>query len=221
MVHIIIVLGCSKVLKYGTKEKYTPRSHAFGRLSKTVEVYNSIDDENKFIICSGGFGQANKMKDYLMRSNITEPHIFCEPYSKNTIENCIFSYDLLSKWSLSEPFVNNLIPPELRILYEPLELQEFNNVADLHLHIVTDDYHIKRSETIFRFFLERLPYSPKTFSCHGSLFLDYLSDPSENDKEEIQKAYLSDVNITNQYLKNSLIQYQKWNPTTKDYHERM
>ena len=65
MVHIIIVLGCSKFLPGGTKQKYTPKSHAYGRLSKTVEVYNSIQEPHKFVICSGGFGQAEKMKKFL------------------------------------------------------------------------------------------------------------------------------------------------------------
>lgn len=197
MTHFIIVLGCSKVLTNGNKQKYTPRSHAYGRLMKTAEVYNSIQDPDKIIICSGGFGQANKMKKYLIELNI-ETDFFVEPFSRNTIENCIFSYELISKWLMSN-----------------------EERKDFHIHIVTDDYHIKRSEIIFKFFINRLPYYVQSFSCHGSFFLNYLEDIYESDREEIEKAYLNDRNIIELKLNNSLIEYQNWYPINKDYNARI
>ena len=44
--NVIVVLGCSKVLEGGDKKRYTPKSHAYGRLKKTVEVFNNISSEN-------------------------------------------------------------------------------------------------------------------------------------------------------------------------------
>jgi hypothetical protein len=208
--NVVIVLGCSKVLEGGNKKEYTPKSHAYGRLKKTIEIFNTIkegQDENKIIICSGGHGQAEKMKSFLMINDIEENKILTEPYSRNTIENCIFTYELLNKWlstsNLSQPILN--------------------------IFLVTDDYHIKRSETIFRFFTNRLINLPNfpnedhrlSIICSGSNFLSYIEDFSESEEKQIEHCYLNDALIITNYLNASLNQYQNWYPTVKDYSDRI
>jgi hypothetical protein len=208
--NVVVVLGCSKVLQGASKQNYTPKSHAYGRLKKTVDVFNAIkegQEENKIIVCSGGHGQAEKMKKFLIKNDIEESKILTEPYSKNTIENCIFTYELLNKWLST----SNLSKPILNIF------------------LVTDDYHIKRSETIFRFFTNRLINLPNfpnedhrlSITCHGSNFLSYLEDFSEDEEKQIEQCYLNDALIMVNYLNTSLNQYQNWYPTVKDYADRI
>lgn len=194
--NVIVVLGCSKVLEGGDKKNYTPKSHAYGRLKKTIEVFNNITSANKIIVCSGGFGQAAKMKKFLMQNDIPDEHILIEPYSKNTIENCIFTYELLEKW--------------------------FNDIdlTEIFLSVVTDDYHIIRAKKIFEHFISRLNYQVNLQS-HASNFLSYIDNPTESEKKQVEQCYLNDAAIFINYLDNSLKQYQDWYPTVRDYSERI
>lgn len=195
--NVIVVLGCSKVLEGGDKKKYTPKSHAYGRLKKTVEVFNNISSENKIIVCSGGFGQAAKMKKFLVANDIPDDHVLTEPYSRNTIENCIFTYELLEKW------------------FDDVDLSE------IILFVVTDDYHITRSKKIFEHFIPRLNYPSVKLQCYGSVFLSYIEDPTESEKKQIEQCYLNDAGIFVNYLDTGLKQYHHWYPTVRDYSERM
>ena len=197
---IVIVLGCSKNLD-GTKgspkgSEYTNKSHAYGRLKKASEVFvGLLENKNKIIVCSGGFRQAKKMKKFLIGEGIDENNILIEPYSRNTIENCIFTYELINK------------------IYLNLE----KNVKAT-IHLVTDDYHIKRSENIFQFFKKRLLF-PSKIKTHKSLMIDYLDNVSDSEKNKIEEYYLHDSMILNN-MENSLKLYEDWHPNAKDYSER-
>lgn len=189
MMDIIIVLGCSKVIggqKNQKKRKITPYYHAYGRLTKATEVFRSIENLNKKIICSGGFGQAERMKDFLIKNGIPKKSIIEEPNSRNTIENCIYTYQIIN--------------------------QETEKDEKLNIHLVTDEYHIKRSIVIFDFFIERLSNKVNSFNSYGSKILAYLKEPSETDIQEIESAYISDTNIYKLYLQQSLNKYINWYP---------
>ena len=93
--HFIIILGCGRGLeKIDGKLSLTQKSHMTYRLLKAIEVYSGLDVDEKVIICSGGgSGEAKMMKDFLIKRGIPESRMLLEPYSKTTIENCIFTYD--------------------------------------------------------------------------------------------------------------------------------
>lgn len=80
MVHIIVVLGCSSVLTGGNKKELGILSHCYGRLMKSVDVYNEIVDK-KIVICSGHNGEASKMKNFLIKHGVND--IICEPFAEN------------------------------------------------------------------------------------------------------------------------------------------
>ena len=187
MVDFVIVLGCQNVLEGGSLEEYTPRTHIYSRLTKTIDIYNNLDSEEKYIICSGSFGEAGEMKTFLMRYGISKKNILKEPDSKNTIENCIFSYLLISKW------LNNRIQNEINI------------------HLITNDYHIKRAEIIFKFFLKRLPPRFINLYFYSSNVLSYLDNLTEKDVEEIGENHAKEENIIKN-LKKQLSQYENWYP---------
>jgi len=160
---VVIILGISKFLKGGSRTNITNRSHAYSRLMKGYDVYNSIESENKLIICSGGFGQAKLMKKFLIQKGIPEYKIVEEGNSRTTIENCIYSYEYLSK----------LIDGE-----------------DVTIHLVTNDYHIERSEYIFNHF--KFDLKTKVIPYNSSI-LSYIPDYTEEDFEEVEIARKNDI----------------------------
>ena len=192
---IVIVLGCSKNLNGTNGGEYTNKSHAYGRLKKASQVFVELENKYKVIVCSGGFRQAKKMKKFLIGEGIDGNNILIEPYSRNTIENCIFTYELLNK------------------IYLNLEKYEKSTI-----HLVTDEYHINRSENIFQFFKKRLVF-PSKIQTHKSLMLDYLGDVSDYEKNKIEQCYLHDSMILSN-MENSLKLYEDWHPNAKDYSER-
>ena len=121
MVHVVIILGCRRALRNpGKQTEITVYSHVYSRLVKALEVYNNIQSFEKFIICSG-INESYFMKEFLKNRGVPDNRILTENRSRNTIENCIFSYDLLTE--------------ELKNLPDFIDTK--NNV----LHLVTNDYH--------------------------------------------------------------------------------
>ncbi len=175
MVHVIVVLGCSSVLTGGDKEKITNLSHVYGRLMKCIEVYNGIEDK-KVVICTGYNGEAESMKKFLEDRGVHE--IVCESLAKNTIENCILSYKI----------INRYVEGEKR----------------LDLHLVTDEYHMERSKTIFSYFKSLLLFPTKFLHCHSSRMLYYIDNPTEFQKAEIDHAYQKDIYIIKHHLQDTL-----------------
>ena len=180
MVHVIVVLGCRVVLTGGDKGKIGVLSHVYGRLMESIKVYNEIT-EKKVIICTGHNGEAEIMKKFLVGNGIETNDIVCEPLAKNTIENCILSYKIINMYAEKE--------------------------KRLDLHLVTDEYHMERSKTIFSHFKSLLNYPTKFLHSHSSKMLDYIDNPTEIQKAEIKYAYDKDIYIIKICLERSLIEY--------------
>ena len=179
--NIIIVLGCSDVLRE-TEKKIGAQIincffHSYSRLMKTIDVYN-MQKEETIIICSGYHGQSTNMKRFLIERGIPENIILEESKSSNTIENCILSYQLVSSYNFSK------------------------------IIVVTNDYHIDRSRIIFNHFLPLLGnhYSVETQS---SSILDYIENTTEQDKKDIDHLFEKDETILLTKLPYSLIHYSK------------
>ena len=158
---VIIVLGCS--IKFvSTINKYIPDVILQSRLIKAIDVYNEYKGTSNdvIIIVSGGkvkgrqITESSVMKEFLTNNNIPSTAIFEEAASVNTIENCIYSYDLIKK-----------------ILSKRITIQEINNNLEqcsyygsrsyecgeltypIYITLLTSEYHIARSLHIFNTFL--------------------------------------------------------------------
>lgn len=208
MVNVVVILGCKRKLppisqKEKEKQKeIDERHHLYSRLKKAWEIYNNIDDPEKFIICSGGGGEAEMMKEFLLSLNLsefdtnkeqktenTELKIILENQSRNTIENCVYTYDLMRRWYFNDPQMDQASPTNLDSLVTHLSdisLEETKgkdiDLQNLTIHLVTNDYHIKRSEIIFHHFKERLPVTPKIV-CYPANISDYLQDADKMSPE--------------------------------------
>jgi len=172
--NVVIILGISKFLKGGSK-KITNRSHSYSRLMKGYDVYNSLEGD-KFLICSGGFGQAELMKKFLVDKGIPEQLIIEEFNSRTTIENCVYSYYYLNNLSSSSSY----------------NLNSYNSYNEFIIHIVTNDYHIKRSEYIFNFFKYKLK-SKVVIIPHSSSILSYIPNYTEEDFNEVEASRIIDI----------------------------
>ena len=162
--HIVVILGISKALKNNKNKDINPYYHSYSRLMKGYDVYNNLLTEDKMIICSGGFGQAEKMKIFLISKGIPEYKIIEENRSRTTIENCVYSYERINQMNM-----NNLV-----------------------IHLVTNDYHIERSLYIFEFFTYKLLISPIIYTYTGSI-LEYIPDTTSEDEKEVEEARLRDI----------------------------
>ena len=181
---MIVVLGCSAVLSGGNVREISPLSHSYGRLMKTIEVYNDLRKEGVAesevkIICSGHKGSAEDMKRFLLERGIDEKIIICEPLARNTIENCILSYKIIN---------------QIKKLGEKV----------LDLYLVTDDYHMERAKIIFHFFGYLLNFEQKNLIPCPSFMLQYIPDPSLVQLEEIKRCYEKDKLIIKEKLDHSL-----------------
>ena len=176
---MIVTLGCSAVLSGGNGKEIGPLSHSYGRLMKTIDVYEDLKERNEDvkIICTGHKGSAEDMKNFLVKRGIDENKIICESLARNTIENCILSYKI----------INEICKEEI-----------------LNLYLVTDDYHMERSKIIFHFFGYLLNFQQKNLIPCPSFMIQYIPDPSLIQLEEIKRCYEKDKLITKEKLDNSL-----------------
>lgn len=98
-VDTVIILG-AKVNKYGVSKTLKLR------LDKAIEYYNINKDIN--IIVSGGQGidevttEALAMKNYLVINEVNEDNIILEDKATTTLENIIFSKEIIDNRSLGE-----------------------------------------------------------------------------------------------------------------------
>lgn len=162
--HIVVILGISKTLKNNSIKNINPYHHSYSRLMKGYDVYNNISSEDKMIICSGGFGQAEKMKKFLISKGILEYKIIEENRSRTTIENCVYSYERMNQM----------------------------NIDYLTIHLVTNDYHMERSLYIFNFFTYKLLISP-IIHTYTTDILEYITDYTSDDQREVNEAWSKDI----------------------------
>tara|TARA_R110001599_G_scaffold143451_1_gene324436 strand:+ start:630 stop:1199 length:570 start_codon:yes stop_codon:yes gene_type:complete len=170
--NVIVILGISKFLQGGSKT-ITNRSHSYARLITAYDLYQKM--ETNFIICSGGFGQAKMMKNFLVNLGVPAEQIVEEGQSRTTIENCVYSYEYLNQIGNNTGY------------YGANHHQD-----NINLHIVTNDYHIERSMYIFNFFTYRLKIKVHLLAHSGSI-LEYLPDYTEADVQEVQIARDNDI----------------------------
>ena len=178
--HIVIVLGCKRNLRSKPKKEIDEFSHVYSRLIKTIDVYNGIESEEKIVLCSG-IGEAEIMRDFLVDHGIKKSRILVETESRNTVENCIYSYNYLYRWLRMEHSLEHIEGDDISL--DLTQRKEFHllNVLQNTIHLVTNDYHIDRSEKIFKTFHGRLKSS--LIKTHDANILDYIQ-PNEKDKEE-------------------------------------
>ena len=183
---MIVTLGCSAVLPGGNVGEIGPLSHSYGRLMKTIVVYDDLRKENADvkIICSGHKGSAEDMKRFLVERGIEKDKIICESLARNTIENCILSYKI----------INEVCKGKI-----------------LNLYLVTDDYHMERAKIIFHFFGYLLKFESKNLIPCPSFMLQYIPDPSLVQLEEIKRCYEKDKLIIKEKLDYSLKFYLEKN----------
>jgi uncharacterized SAM-binding protein YcdF (DUF218 family) len=154
----LIVLGCPLVFDKN-QSKYVPGEMLKMRLDAAIEAYVKFYIKNLVIITSGrkgtgqdysidetgkGVNEASVMKHYLVEHGIPTQRIFEEGHSRNTVENCLYSYKLL-----------NELERDLTIqeLHPYSECEESATIGPIdELYIITSDFHLPRSEKIFRHF---------------------------------------------------------------------
>ena len=96
---LITVLGCKVV-------DNEPSELLKSRLDKTIQIWNDIGNEDTYIITSGGNGMYRKvatskiMKTYLIKMGIPEDKIMEEEWSLNTMENLIFTREMIKEMKL-------------------------------------------------------------------------------------------------------------------------
>jgi len=153
--HAIIVLGCSLILDEHRWE-YIPGEMLKMRLDAAIQAYIKFYTNKLIIIVSGRSGSGNDyavddtgkaineasvMKEYLVQKGVPAEVIFEEGISRNTIENCIYSLKLVAELELDLTVQKNS------------DSEEFVSVGPIEkLYIVTSDFHMPRSEKIFRHF---------------------------------------------------------------------
>lgn len=98
-------------------------SEAIGRLEKTLEAYKNY--KTSYIIVSGGnsknkITEARAMKNWLQKNDVPHYRIIEENHSKDTVENAIYSMDIVNK-------------------------KNFNSVT-----LITSDTHIRRAYILFK-----------------------------------------------------------------------
>lgn len=181
---MIVTLGCSSVLPGGKVGEIDVLSHSYGRLMKTIDVYQELTEKNEDakIICTGHKGSAEDMKKFLVEKGIEPEKIVCESLARNTIENCILSYKIIN---------------------------EIYDEKILDLHLITDDYHMERAKIIFHFFGYLLKFEQKNLIPHPSFMLHYIPNPTLSQIEAVEKSYTKDKSITNEKLDHSLKFYLK------------
>lgn len=160
--NIIIILGTSY-----------PRYESDARVSLAhklfIEIYN--DGKPVLVICSGGnSGSRKKSESYLMKcglmlKGVPESLILEEPYSLNTIENILFSRQLISTLMKGELTLHDL-RPDLAELHGP-SLEPTNNkpLTLDRIAIVSSEYHLARVSEILKYF----PIETNSVSYHGSI----------------------------------------------------
>ena len=151
----IVILG-TKIFFNKSLGRYYPSEMLKLRLDKAHEVYVSNYNDQTIFVVSGGkppkeyVTESSVMRQYLQEKGVPSCKIFEETKSRNTVENCIFTYELLSSLYNNRLTFQELIPNYQCNYYGTNlygEIPPFKEIC-----VVTSDFHIPRSRIIFETF---------------------------------------------------------------------
>ena len=118
------------------------------------------------------------MANWLIQHGIPSYRVFQENQSRNTIENCLYSYSLITKFIKRGGYIQDDNQPQ-NVEWENLGETNFHqtNTGSVYINLVTNDWHMPRASSIFSFFI----YRPMKYN-HLTKF--YLSFCSSTDRTE-------------------------------------
>lgn len=212
MVHIIVVLGLSRGIKNG---KVVPNYYLEYRLQETLKVWNLLRSDDTIVICSGGcvnseIPESQVMKEWLVENGLPEDRIYCEYQSRNTIENCVCTYSLITLFIKRGGYVKKTDEEMLNVDLELRQLgDDFYQVdtRNVYIHLITNQWHMPRSSSIFTFFMNRLQRDN-----YATLF--YLSLHGSTNTNSDYNEIVAKENAIFQNFNPHLMKYEKWYPST-------
>lgn len=207
---MIVILGCGRGME---NRQITKKSHVYYRLLKGMRVYNSMVSESKIIICSGGNNEAVKMKKFLVENGVSEHRVFEEKYSKTTLENCIFTYQMLDRMIKLGMCVEELEGRDVINYITNNENYRWVDSNDVNINLVTNDYHMRRSKCIFKYFENRLSSRVKIYGHEAK-------NKEGIESEEIVEKWKDTENKINEIVMNQCEKLSRWYPRASDYELR-
>lgn len=156
---IVVILGCS--IKNVGGAINIP-SMLLMRLKKCLEVINQLRHERKkFIVIATGGGsfkqtghsESSVMKRWLVEHGVNENLILEETQSMNTYENARNTANILRFFRVHPTYDG--------IIYDSLDDLSTNHISISSIVIgklITSDFHIERSELLFKHFLPEIKF---------------------------------------------------------------
>ena len=140
---VIVVLGCQVDPATGL-----PGPVLETRLDQTLQLYRSLNTDDTIIVVSGGgsFPESRVMKDYLVEHGIPHHKIFEECNSRNTVENCLYTFKFLDEVSLYLSYQEITSSYPNCNYYEPTK---WGPVKVERIWVVSSEFHIPRVCRIF------------------------------------------------------------------------
>lgn len=151
----VIVLG-SRIIIDAHTGQYVPGKTLLERLETAYQFLADNGDDKTIIIVSGGvlpnkcISEATIMKSFLVKLGISSNRIFEENRSHNTIENCIFSFELMDELIRKRVSFQELHPNYLCNYYGSCRYGEIPPITEAV--VISSDFHIPRVKVIFNHF---------------------------------------------------------------------
>lgn len=147
---LLLVLGC-QIVYCPSLRRYYPGRILQKRLDRAIEAYLQLSD--CIVVVSGGsrptrnVTEAEVMKQYLVERGVPHYKIFEERYSRNTVENCLASFELIQQMkgrltyqevSSANPLCNYYGSTREGFIYQ------FDPII-----VISSDFHMPRVQKIF------------------------------------------------------------------------
>lgn len=151
----IIVLGARLDFNERTKQ-YIPSPLLQNRLDKAIETFYGLNRGDILIVVSGGPAKGGEvteaaiMERYLIKKGIRPIRIYKEDKSRNTVENCLGTRNLLNKLCKQHILKQELISSNYKCPYYGVDQADCGEIESFdELYVVTSDFHIPRTKYIF------------------------------------------------------------------------
>ena len=189
---VLLVLGCR--VEYDPRSyKYIPGALLRLRLEKAVDTFLQIESECIIIVSGGGsprrtVAESSVMKEFLVQQGIPGYKIFEESNSRNTVENCLCSYQLLSQMKGQLTYQEVMSPNPYCNYYGT---NQFGFVEQFtSLIVVSSNFHLPRVERIFTYFnRNRLNLHFVGSETPRELLSDYLAKEQSIDIDRLIASY--------------------------------